>query len=92
MGMGEEERGKAVEPGRQTPQPSHRLLFLPLSLDLKTVWQNILLITFLIFKKKYSDKPSICPSPCLALPGDMADTGVEKLGAVCLLLFKQSHS
>lgn len=42
-------------------------------------------------KKKYSDKPSICPSPCLSLPGAMADTGVETLSAVGLLLFKQSH-
>lgn len=62
--------------------------FLPL--DLKTVWQKILLITFLILKK-YSGKPSTCLSPCLALPGAMADTAVGELSAVGLLLFKQRH-
>lgn len=69
-----------------TTLPQILLTPLPKNSLAEDTFNNIFL-----FLKKYSDKPSICPSPCLALPGAMTATGVGKLSAVGLLLFKQSH-
>lgn len=64
--LGRKDKGKAVGPSGKIPHPLPQiLLFTPFSLDLKTVWQKTLLITFFLLKK-YSNKLSICPSvlPC----------------------------
>lgn len=73
----------AVEPGRQTlhdplPRPKNSLA--------EDTFNNI------SYFKKIQRQALHLSITLLALPGAMADPGVEELSAVGLLLLKQSHS
>lgn len=75
--------GMAVEPGRQTlhdplPRPKNSLA--------EDTFNNI------SYFKKIQRQALHLSITLLALPGAMADPGVEELSAVGLLLLKQSHS
>lgn len=63
--MGEE---RAVGPSGKLPTPSLRVSSLPFFLDLKTVWQKTLLITFFLLKKKKQQRRALPSVRASCLP------------------------
>lgn len=86
-------------PSGKLPTPSLRVSLLPFFLDLKTVWQKTLLITFFLLKKKKNNSGELSQlSVHLAWPSRAGPAGAlwrcgapGTLGAVGLLLLEQGH-